>query len=141
MEPEEIERKKFLRDLHEAHAVYEDLMIYEIRECIGKTTDIQQPLCMHHSIVAREMAQKGVIVCRICNKPLPEGEGRFNDHKILRHPECVQPICTKCATENPDAFYLAFKRGVDIRAVAPLSTHTAQLMNEIEQDRRGCSWK
>lgn len=86
----------------------------ELRECIGKTDDVHESLCMHSAIVAREMAQKGVIVCRVCNKPLPHGVPRYNDHKVLRHPECVQPICNTCAKERPDKFYLAFKRGCDI---------------------------
>jgi quinolinate synthase len=84
---------------------------YEMRECIGKTDDVHVSLCMHSAIVAREMAAKGVIVCRVCNTPLPEGKGRYNDHKVLRHPECVQPICKDCATNNPDAFHIAFTEG------------------------------
>jgi hypothetical protein len=59
---------------------------FELRECIGKTDDVHESLCMHSAIVAREMALKGVIVCRVCNKPLNDNAGRYNDHKVLRHP-------------------------------------------------------
>jgi len=113
--------------------LYRNLYDFELRECIGKTDDIYESLCMHTSIVAREMALKGVVVCRVCNAPLPEGKGRYNDHKILQHPECVQPICTKCANEQPDKFYLAFKRGDEImHATTPLYIGSAHLAFEIE---------
>lgn len=112
---------------------YRKLFNFELRECIGKTDDIRASLCMHSAIVAREMAAKGIVVCRVCGKPLPEGKGRFNDHKVLRHPNCVQPICVKCADENPDEFYIAFKSGVEEMNVAPLYVKSAELLHEIEK--------
>lgn len=105
-------RKEDIEYMHLEQKVIEELLEAQLRIYIGKTTDINQSLCMHSAIVAREMAQKGVTVCRVCNKPLGDGMGRYNDHLILRHPECVQPICTDCAKNKPDAFHLAFKRGV-----------------------------
>jgi len=102
------------KELKLANAVHRDMYTFTLRECIGKTDDIHEPLCMHTAIVAREMARMGVIVCRVCNRSLNNHEGRYNDHKLLRHPGCVQPICSQCARENPDAYHLAFKRGVQI---------------------------
>ena len=117
---------------------YRTMYDLELRECIGKTDDDSIPLCAHANIVAREMANKGVIVCRVCNKPLPEGEGRYNDHKVIRNPMCVQPICTKCADENPDAFYLAFKKGIRIMHafspdIHPLYIECARMAIDIER--------
>jgi hypothetical protein len=114
---------------------YRHMFFLELRECIGKTDDVHESLCMHSSIVAREMAAKGVCVCRVCNCDLSEGKGRYNDHKILRHPECVQPICTKCAKENPDKFHLAFKYGDQIMhngLARPLYLDCARWMFDIE---------
>lgn len=99
-------------DVRAGDAAHREMADYELREAIGKTEDINAPLCMHSAIVAREMAQKGVTVCRVCNKPLPDGVGRINDHLVLRHPDCVQPICTTCSQERPDEFHKAFQRGI-----------------------------
>jgi hypothetical protein len=119
---------------------YRKMYDFELRECIGKTDDIHESLCMHSAIVAREMAAKGVVVCRICNCDLSERKGRYNDHKVLRHPECIQPICNKCAHERPDAFHLAFlEGGKRMRAMAgsgfpPSYLEAARTMYEVERD-------
>lgn len=117
---------------------YRNMYYHEMRECIGKTEDIHESLCMHNSIVAREMATKGVCVCRVCNCDLSEGKGRYNDHKILQHPECVQPICTKCAKENPDKFHLAFKRGdTFMHLTTPLYIESANIWIKNDKTRLG----
>lgn len=95
-----------------------NLMDTELRIYIGKTDDEDISLCMHSATVAREMAQKCIIVCRVCNKGLPEGIGRYNDHKIIRHQNCVQPICSSCAEDRPDIWYREFSRGVQERKEA-----------------------
>jgi hypothetical protein len=92
--------------------IYRNHYDFELRECIGKTEDREVPLCQHASIVAREMAEKGVTVCRVCGDALGEGKGRYNDHKVLRNPLCVQPICVRCADERPDVFHKSFKAGL-----------------------------
>jgi hypothetical protein len=84
-----------------------------IRECIGKTDNINEPLCRHVDIISRELALKGIQICRVCGKPLPSGEGRFNDHLVLKHEMCIQPICIACSKTNPDAFHCAFENGVN----------------------------
>lgn len=117
-----------LKKLRVMQQIYRDNYEYELRECIGKTDDIHEPLCRHTSIVAREMALKNVTVCRVCNKPLPEGEPRINDHLILKHELCVQPICLQCSKENPDAYYNAFKHGCDIMNIAPLHPGVSRLL-------------
>lgn len=125
---------KTLEDLRKRQQIYRNNYIFELRECIGKTDDINEPLCRHSSIVAREMANKGIVVCRICNKPLPEGEGRINDHFVLKHELCVQPICLKCSKENPDAYYNAFKHGCRIMETAPLHLGVSRLLiDHLEQ--------
>jgi hypothetical protein len=122
---------KTLEDLRKMQQVYRSNYIFELRECIGKTDDINEPLCQHAKIVAREMANKGVVVCRQCNKPLPEGKPRINDHLILRNAMCVQPICLRCSKENPDEFYRAFKHGCELMETSPLHPGVSRMMVEI----------
>lgn len=82
------------------------------RICIGKTDDIDVPLCSHKAIINRELGEK---FCRVCNKDLSiKGVGRCNDYLVLRHPRCQQPICEDCAKNNPDEFYKAFKNGWEV---------------------------
>ena len=82
-----------------------------LRECIGKTDDIRIALCSHNAIINREFP---INFCRICNKDLSIGDvARYNDFLILRHPQCSKPICLNCANNNPDEFFLAFKKGFD----------------------------
>lgn len=128
--------------MRNVHTIYRHYHFLELRDCIGKTDDVHESLCMHSSIVAREMAQKGVIVCRVCTTPLPEGKGRFNDHIVLKHPECVQPICSKCARERPDKFHLAFKHGVSLMhnlglGFPPLFLKAASMAADVELAKRG----
>jgi hypothetical protein len=114
---------------------YRRMYDFELRECIGKTEDIHESLCMHSAIVSREMAAKGIIVCRVCNKSLNNHEARYNDHKVLRHSECIQPICNMCAKERPDAFHLAFKKGDELMHLIspPLYIKAARIWHEIDQ--------
>ena len=127
------EGELYLGDLNRC---YRDLFEFELRESIGKTGDIHQSLCMHSAIIAREMAAKGVIVCRVCNTPLNK-KGRYNDHLILRHPECVQPICNWCAKENPDKFHQSFKKGcTTMKLTTPLYVDAARWMWDQESSRR-----
>ena len=82
-----------------------------LRICIGKTDDINVPLCSHKAIINRELGEG---FCRVCQKDLRKsGEGRYNDHIVLQHPLCRQPICLDCAKNNPDEFHKAFKNGVE----------------------------
>lgn len=81
---------------------------YWLREFIGKTDDIRVAACSHNAIINREM----VGICRVCQKPLTTGVGRWNDYLILRHPQCLNPICLDCAENNPDDFYKAFSKGL-----------------------------
>ena len=81
-----------------------------LRECIGKTDNIQIALCSHQSIINREFP---IHFCRICNKDLSGNIARCNDFLVLRHPQCLKPICLNCVKNNPDEFFLAFKRGLD----------------------------
>ena len=82
-----------------------------LRECIGKTDDINVPLCSHKAIINRELGEG---FCRVCQKDLRgNNEGRYNDHKVLDHPRCRQPICSYCAENNPDEFHKAYKQGVE----------------------------
>jgi hypothetical protein len=82
-----------------------------LRECIGKTDDIDVPLCSHKAIINRELGEG---FCRICQKDLRViGEGRWNDYLILRHPKCQQPICFDCAENNPDEFHKSFREGLE----------------------------
>ena len=104
-----------INDIRLIDGVVRNIMYTEIRTIVGKTDDIHQSLCMHNSIVAREMAAKGIVVCRRCGKPMGDGVGRYNDHKCLCHPHCVQPICSHCADTNPDEFHIAFRNGIEER--------------------------
>ena len=50
--------------------------------------------------------------CRVCEKDIPEGEPRYNDH-LFNNPgftEINQPICCDCASNNPDDYHKEFKR-------------------------------
>jgi hypothetical protein len=113
-EDKETEMQKLQKEVLLTDAVHRQFTDTMLRISIGKTDDIRQPLCMHAAIIAREFAAKGILACRVCGKRFGAeiGWGRYNDHLTLRHPECVQPICTKCAKEKPDEFHKAFKRGV-----------------------------
>ena len=92
---------------HDKHLINIDTLM---RICIGKTDDINVPLCSHKAIINRELGEK---FCRVCQKDLSVvGEGRCNDYLVLRHPRCQQPICFECAENNPDEFYLAFRNGM-----------------------------
>lgn len=130
-------------DLDEMDRTYRDLFDFELRELIGKTEDREVPLCQHSFTVAMEMAEKGVIVCRVCGTSLNGHQPRYNDHKILRNPLCVQPICLKCADENPDVFHRNFKKGVERMDVArdlgmsPLYLDSARFIVDFENTRRG----
>jgi len=82
-----------------------------LRTAIGKTDDINISLCSHQAILSREFPEH---YCRVCNKDLNViGTGRYNDFLVLRHPNCRKPICIKCAKEQPDEFYIAFKKGLE----------------------------
>lgn len=118
-------------------SIYRELYTFEIREAIGKTEDRDIPLCMHSWKVAMEMANKGAVVCRVCSIPLPEGVGRYNDHLLLGHPYCVQPICMDCARDNPDVFHRNFKRGVNIVRLGQLYVESDRIAQEWEDTRNG----
>ncbi len=84
---------------------------YRLREAIGKTEDIKVARASHN--VVRSM-EEGEGFCRVCHKNLQiVGEARINDYLVLRHPFCKAPICFDCSINHPDAFYTAFKLGVD----------------------------
>jgi hypothetical protein len=57
---------------------------------------------------------------------------------VLQNEACIAPICSKCADSNPDAFHLAFKRGLklygDIGVRARLSM-SETLKISIERNR------
>jgi len=92
---------------HDKHLINIDTIM---RICIGKTDDINVPLCSHKAIINRELGER---FCRVCQKDLSiVGEGRYNDYLVLRHPRCQQPICFDCAKNNPDEFHKAFKNGM-----------------------------
>ena len=92
---------------HDKHILNLDTLI---RECIGKTDDINIPLCSHNAIINRELGEG---FCRVCHKDLRiVGKVRYNDYLVLRHPQCQQPICMDCAKNNPDEFHKAFKAGI-----------------------------
>lgn len=123
--------------------IYRNHYDFELREHIGKTEEREVPLCQHAAIVAREMAEKGVTVCRVCGEQLPEGRGRYNDHKVLRNPLCVQPICVRCADERPDVFHRNFKAGITRMefgaqlGLPPLHLETARMEAGIYLARKG----
>lgn len=50
--------------------------------------------------------------CRVCRKEFGKeiGWGRYNDHILLQDPSVTEPICSKCATENPDEHHVEFNR-------------------------------
>ena len=82
-----------------------------LRMLIGKTDDVRIALCSHQAIINREFPTH---FCRVCNKDLSIGNvGRYNDYLVLRHPQCLKPICIDCAKNKPDVFFIAFKKGLD----------------------------
>jgi hypothetical protein len=100
-------KEKYLES-NDRHALTLDTLL---RFCIGKTDDINVPLCSHKAIINRELGEK---FCRVCQKDLSKaGIGRYNDYLVLRHELCQQPICLDCAINNPDEFHKAFKLGLE----------------------------
>ena len=82
-----------------------------LREAIGKTEDIKVAKCSHN--IVRSM-EAGECFCRICGKDLRVvGVPRTNDYLVLRHKYCKAPICGDCSISRPDAFYKAFKAGIE----------------------------
>jgi len=81
-----------------------------LREAIGKTEDIKVARASHN--IVRSM-EEGEGFCRICHKDLRVVSPRVNDYLVLRHPFCKAPICLNCSKTNPDAFYKAFKEGLN----------------------------
>ena len=82
-----------------------------LRILIGKTDDVRIALCSHQAIINREFPEH---FCRVCNTDLSVGnKARWNDFLVLRHSQCFKPICSNCAENNPDAFFLAFKKGLN----------------------------
>jgi len=84
-----------------------DLML---RLAIGKTDDIKVARASHYIIKSMEAGER---FCRVCGKDLSVVCGRVNDYLVLRHPLCKAPICFECSKNRPDAFYKAFKAGVE----------------------------
>lgn len=80
-----------------------------------KTDDIFSPMLSHSAIINREMQGE---ICRICLKGLEQVVKlkRFicNDYLILRHPQCINPICSQCIKDKPDDFYKAYRKGLDL---------------------------
>ena len=79
-----------------------------LRDLIGKTDDITVSLCSHAAIINREFGEH---FCRVCHKECKKGVGMYNDHLLIMHRECRQPICSDCAEERPDEFHKAFRAG------------------------------
>jgi len=136
--PEEVKDKQ--RTMIEIDRTYRDMLTFELRELVGKTEDRDIPLCQHAAIYAREMAQKGVIVCRVCGTSLNNNEGRYNDHLLIRNPLCTQPICTNCSENNPDEFHKNFKKGVEkchpFTGIPPLYLDAARTLVNIQLERK-----
>lgn len=81
-----------------------------LRIAIGKTDDMGVALCSHQAIINREFPEH---FCRVCNTDLSVGnKARWNDFLVLRHPQCFKPICRNCGENNPDEFYIAFRKGL-----------------------------
>lgn len=78
---------------------------------IGKTDDINIPMCSHDATINRETPEH---YCRVCHTDLSVAKARVNDYLILRHPQCTKPICLDCAKNRPDEFYKAFERGTTL---------------------------
>ena len=108
-------------DLSDKHNFFGlGILDFALREAIGKTDDIRVAACSHDAIIAREQGESH---CRICHRKAGMERGRINDYLVLRHRQCQGPICYICAEKHPDAFYLAFKKGLDKlkRASIPIS--------------------
>lgn len=109
--------EKYLKQLGDPHNIRLgfpslNFLDFHLREAIGKTDDIRVAMCSHNAIINREFPEH---FCRVCHRNLntKRGVGRVNDYLVLRHKQCQKPICLDCSKNNPDKFYLAFKRGVD----------------------------
>lgn len=131
--------ERYLVDLGNPHNLFskEPMRLNRIdlglREAIGKTNDIHISLCSHIAIINRELGDN---FCRVCQKDLSvTGVGRYNDHLVLRHPQCFQPICLNCAKNNPDKFHLAFKKGLTVyKERKSMKLKTIKMLNEMESD-------
>ena len=109
-----------------------------LRECIGKTDDINVSLCSHDAIINRELPEH---FCRVCHKNLAKnGIGRVNDYLVIRHPQCQQPICLDCAKNKPDEFHKKFEEGVTryhtISAVNRIASDLSEMVTLIEKAKK-----
>jgi hypothetical protein len=92
---------------------------FRLREAIGKTENIHIARASHNIIKSMEAGEQ---FCRICGKDLQVvGIARVNDYLVLRHPFCKAPICLDCSKNRPDAFYEAFRIGLDKYKNHPIS--------------------
>ena len=104
-------KKGFFGETNDSLSYSTKFLDTTLRMLIGKTNNIRIALCSHQAIINREFP---VDFCRVCNKDLSiENVGRYNDYLVLRHPQCLKPICMDCAKNKPDAFFIAFKKGLD----------------------------
>lgn len=104
--------KRYMKILGDPHDNLKNIfscnfLDFHLRHFIGKE---QFGLCKHSLIISREMGEK---YCRICNKELKVGVGRYNDYLVLRNKGCPAPICLDCSKNNPDDFHMAFKKGLE----------------------------
>lgn len=84
---------------------------FRLREAIGKTEDIKVARASHNIVKSMEAGER---FCRVCGKDLQVvGEARINDYLVLRHQFCKAPICLDCSRSHPDAFYKAYKLGLE----------------------------
>lgn len=90
----------------------------DLRECIKELTNIDEisiSALGHSAIINRELQGQ---ICRICLRGLElicNGKKAIcNDYLFLRHPQCINPICSDCWKTKPDVFYKAYRKGWEL---------------------------
>jgi len=107
--------KEYLKTFDNKHNVsifdydLRERLDYDLRKRMGKIGS-DGSICSHNKIIARELGEN---FCRICHKELKIGVARFNDYLVIRNRDCVSAICLDCSKNNPDKYYLAFRKAVN----------------------------
>ncbi len=111
-------KRKYMGYLRDPHTNVETFLSlnqidFLLRKLMGKTQNekSRKGYASHHNIIKRQRnISKDDMVCRVCLKNLEKtGEGRYNDHLVIRAKDCTQPICIECAKHNPDEYHKKFQ--------------------------------
>lgn len=120
MKDKKFERYLQLIDINDKHNTNSPIAFLDtvLRYCIRLDRVFVSSLS-HNAIINREMQGE---ICRVCLRGIEMliNSKRFicNDYLVLRHPQCINPICSDCIKSKPDVFYKAYRRGLDLYEIA-----------------------